>query len=53
MMTRVLVTDEMSELPVPPARVRAAAYTNLPPMFEPLDGLVSDPKSHVRTFDTN
>jgi hypothetical protein len=29
MMTRVLVIDVMSELPVPPARVRVAAYTNL------------------------
>jgi hypothetical protein len=53
MMTRVLVTDFVPELPVPPARVRVADYTNLPPMFEPLDGLVSDTKSHVRTFDTN
>jgi hypothetical protein len=52
MMTRVLVTNAVSELRVPPARVRVADYTNLPPMFEPLDGLVSDTKSHVRTLST-
>ena len=42
MMTRVLVIDVMSELPVPPARVRVAAYTNLSPMFEQIAGSVRD-----------
>jgi hypothetical protein len=52
-MTRVLVTDAVSELFVVPARVRVAAYTNLSPMLGQLDGSVSDAMSQMRTFDNN
>jgi hypothetical protein len=52
MMTRVLVIDVESELPVPPARVRVRAYTNLSLMFEQVDGSVGDAMCHMRTLRT-